>query len=80
MVSEIEKLAPLLARWHAKLKNWHAFGENLARFWHVGTLARGHVDHTGTPSTHGTRFSKLNIGMSEINYEIKIRLTMTHES
>ena len=45
-----EKLACLLARWHAKLKNWHAVqhvgmfidtlarkNEKLARFWHVGT-------------------------------------------
>ena len=40
----------LLARWHSKLENWHAFGtfigtlacknEKLARFWHVGTWAR----------------------------------------
>ena len=56
-----EKLAPSLARWHAKSKHWHAlwyvgtfFGtlahenENLARFWHVGTKARWDVNHAGT--------------------------------
>ena len=53
--SEVEKMARLLARWHAKLKywhalarwhtklkNWHAFA-NLARwhvYWHAGTWAR----------------------------------------
>ena len=58
-----------LARWHAKMNNWHAFSafietlarknENLARFWLVDTLARGHVDHAGMHGTHGMRFSKL---------------------
>ena len=60
----LEKLAHHLARWHAKLKHWHAvmhFGmlahknEKLAR-WHAGTLTREprlrasmlHVDHIGT--------------------------------
>ena len=39
-----------LGRWHAKLKNWHAF-DTLTHwhvYWHVGTLARWHVDHAGT--------------------------------
>ena len=56
-----EKLERSLTRWHAKLKHWHAlwhvgtfFGmltrknENLARFWHVGTQARWHVNHAST--------------------------------
>ena len=53
-----KKMARLLAHWHAKLKNWHAFGtlarknEKLARF--------GHVDHAGRNGMHDTRFSKLN--------------------
>ena len=55
-----EKLARSLARWHAKVKNWHAlwhagtfFGtlasknENLAHFWHVDNQARWHVNHAG---------------------------------
>ena len=56
-----EKLARLLARWHAKLKHWHATwhvstfigtlareNEKLARFWHDDTQARWHVNHAGT--------------------------------
>ena len=44
------------------LKNSPPFGtlthqvEKLARFWHVRTRPRGHVNHTGT---YGGRFSKL---------------------
>ena len=67
------KLARRLARSHAKLKHWHVvwhFGtlarrnEKLARFWHVGTQTRWHVDHVGMQArghagTHGTQFSKL---------------------
>ena len=37
-----------MARWHLKLKNWHA----------VGTLARGQMDHAGTHGTHLTPFLK----------------------
>ena len=43
---EIENTADLLARWHTKFKNWHAFStlssqvEQLTRFWHVSLLAR----------------------------------------
>ena len=58
-----------MARWHAKLNNWHTFGTLVRLFvrWRVGTLQReietllthGHVDHVGTYGTHGTRFSKL---------------------
>ena len=39
-----EKLACLLARWHAKVKNWHTFSmltcqvEQLAHLWHVETF------------------------------------------
>ena len=40
--------AGTLARCHVKMRNCHAFG----------TLARRHVGHAGTYSTHGTRFSK----------------------
>ena len=46
MASKIEKMARLLARWHAKLKNWHAFCKLVPwhikmRSWHAfGTLAR----------------------------------------
>ena len=65
LTGKVEKLACLLARWHSKLNNWHAFG-TLARLhvkmrsWHTfGKLARGRVDHTGTHGTHGMRFSKL---------------------
>ena len=60
-----------LACWYTKLNNWHTFGtlarlltlwhiknEKLARVWHLGTLAHGHVDHAGTHGTYGTRFSK----------------------
>ena len=56
-----EKLARLLARWHAKLKNWQVTwdvgtfvgtltrkNEKLARFWHVDRQARWHVNHAGT--------------------------------
>ena len=58
LARQIEKLARLchagtlvrlLARWHVKMRSWHAFG----------TLAHGHVHHAGTYGTHGTRFSKL---------------------
>ena len=57
--------------WHTKLNNWHTFDtlthllarwhvkNKLARVWHFGTLAHGHVDHAGTHSTYGMRFSKL---------------------
>ena len=42
-------MAHLLVHWYVKMRSWHAFG----------TLTRGHVHHTGTYDTHGTRFSKL---------------------
>ena len=60
LARQIEKLAPYLARWLAKLKHWHAVGtlarlltlarknENLAHFWHAGTQARWHIDHVST--------------------------------
>ena len=90
-----EKLARFLARWQAKLKHWHAlwhvgtiFGtlahksDNLARFWHVCTQARWHVNHNGTQArwhldhggTHDTRFSKLlsNISRSKDNQSMKL--------
>ena len=63
-----------MARWHAKLKNWHAFG-TLARwyvYWHVGTLActnekLARLWHIGTlarghvdhAGMHGTHASNL---------------------
>ena len=42
-------LARLLARWHVKMRSWHAFG----------MLTRGHVDHGGTHGTYATWFIKL---------------------
>ena len=39
LAGKAEELTRLLARWHVKLKNWHALGRlarSLAR-WHVGT-------------------------------------------
>ena len=61
MARQVEKLARHLARWHAKLKHWHAVwqigtfigtlsrkNEKLTRFWHVGTQARWHVKHART--------------------------------
>ena len=68
---KLEKLARLLARWHAKLKNcyffWHVGAaswkiDTLAGghvFWHAGTLVRGRLNHTGTYGMNGTWFSKL---------------------
>ena len=60
LACQVEKLASLLANWHAKLKQWHALehigmfigllaGKNvkLERFWHFGMQARWHVIHTG---------------------------------
>ena len=41
------------------LTRWHKKNEKLARFWHVGTWEREHVDHAGTCDTHSTRFNKL---------------------
>ena len=38
-----------MARWHVKMRTWHAFGMLVRR--HVnnaGTQARWHVDHAGT--------------------------------
>ena len=68
-VEKLEKLAPLLVRWHTKLSNWHAFGllARLLACWHVkmrschtfGLLACGYVDHAGT---HGMHFSELGWG------------------
>ena len=71
LASKVQNLAHLLARWHAKLKNWHAFGTlaHLLADWPVKTrncytfrtLARWYVGHTGTHGMHGNRFSKLNL-------------------
>ena len=49
LAHQVEKLAHRMARWHVKIRSSHAFG----------TWTGGHVDHAGTYSTHGTRFSKL---------------------
>ena len=58
--------ARLLARWHAKLKNWYFFWhvgteswkiDTLARghaYWHASTLARGHLDCAGTYGMNDT--------------------------
>ena len=54
MVRQVEKLARRLVRWHATLHVGTFIGtfarknEMLARFWHVGTQARWHVNHAGT--------------------------------
>ena len=53
LAGEVNKLVRLLARWHAKLKNWYAFG-TVAR--KNENLTRCHVDH---PGTYHIRFSKL---------------------
>ena len=72
--SKIEKdwNAHLLARWHAKLKNWYFFWhvgtaswkiDSLARghvYWHARTLARGCLGRAGTFGMNVTRFSKLD--------------------
>ena len=60
MARQVENVARYLARWHAKLKHWHAVwhidtfidtlarkNEKFARFNHGGTQARWHVDHVG---------------------------------
>ena len=51
-----------MPRWHVGtfIGTLARKNEKLARFWHVGTLARGHIHHAGTYGTHGTRFSKLS--------------------
>ena len=47
-----------LARWHVKVRSWHAFG----------TLVHGHVDHVDTHDTHNTRFIKLVSKYTYFNY------------
>ena len=37
LARQVETLSRLLARWHVKMRCWHAFS-TLAR-WHAGTLA-----------------------------------------
>ena len=51
LAGEFEKMARLLARWHAKLKFWRTLArwQIKMRSWHAfGTLAHGHV---GTQTT-----------------------------
>ena len=45
------KIGTPLARWHLKMRSWHAFG----------TWPHGHVDHAGADATHDTQFSQLPV-------------------
>ena len=54
-----EKLACSLARWHAKLKNWHAVWHAL---WHVGTIFGTLARETGTWHPFGT-LARRHVGM-----------------
>ena len=75
------KLGMPLARWHAKLNNWHTFGllARLLARWHAfRTLAYGHVNHASTNDTCGTRFSKFSYALwkCKITWPWKLQLTL----
>ena len=61
LARQVEKLARNLARWHPKLKYWHAIwqvamfigtlarkNEKLAHFLHIGTQVPWYVNHADT--------------------------------
>ena len=56
LARQVEKLSHLLRVGTLARKN-----KNRARFWHVATLPRRHVDHADTHGTHSMRFNKLII-------------------
>ena len=79
MAGEVEKIARLLARWHAKVKGWHAkvkgwhaFG-TLARLlarWHVKMRSRHTFDtwangHVDHAGTYGTPGTRFSIRKNE---------------